>query len=118
MAKLLIKWFQVAILAAGLILASYSWADDNANVVESNTKRPTMGVILGDLLFARPLGLIATIGGSALFVVTLPVTLLTGTVGEAGMSLVADPALTTFDRCLGCTEVGWRKLPAKNLSEE
>jgi hypothetical protein len=116
MAKLLIKWFQVAILASSLVMASSSWAEDNASV-DTATERPGYFTIMGDILFARPLTLVATAVGSVLFVVTLPVTLVTGTVGEAGMSMVGDPALNTFVRCLGCKEVGWRKLPPKEADD-
>ena len=134
MAKLLIKWFQVAILASSLlVMTSSSWAEDSAaaetsasaesaaaeseNTVETETQRPGFLPIIGDVFFVRPITLIATAVGSVLFVVTLPITLVTGTVGEAGASMVGDPALNTFVRCLGCKEVGWRKLPPKVVDD-
>jgi len=55
----------------------------------------------GDLLFARPIGLLATVLGSAAFVVSLPFTLLGGNVGEAAEVLVVKPAKFTFVRPLG-----------------
>lgn len=124
MAKLLIKWFQVAILASSLVVATSSWADDSVaaetnaaesdqSVVQTETERPGYLTIMADVFFVRPITLVATAAGTVLFVATLPITLITGTVGEAGMSMVGDPALSTFARCLGCEEVGWRKLPAK-----
>ncbi len=54
-----------------------------------------------DLLFARPIGLVGTALGSAVFVVSLPFTLLGGNVGEAGKVLVIDPVKFTFVRPLG-----------------
>lgn len=118
MAKLLIKWFQVAILASSVVLASSSWANDGDYVDEGNTERPGYAVVLADVVFVRPLTFIAMVGGSLIWAVTLPITLITGTVGEAGMTLVADPAIDTFARCLGCEEAGWRKFPQKELSGE
>lgn len=61
--------------------------------------------VTGDLLIARPIMLLRTIGGAALFTVTLPVTAITGNASEVGDALVAKPARHTFKRCLGCTEV-------------
>jgi hypothetical protein len=60
----------------------------------------------GDLLVARPIGLVLTAAGSALFLVTLPFSAAGGNVAEAGEVLVAGPARTTFVRCLGCTNSG------------
>jgi len=65
---------------------------------EIDEKGPAM---VGDLLFARPIGLIATVLGSATFVVSLPVTLLGGNVLEAADALVVKPAKFTFFRPLG-----------------
>ena len=61
-------------------------------------KGPAM---VGDLMFARPIGLIATVLGTGVFVVTLPLTILGGNVAEAGKALVIDPARFTFVRPLG-----------------
>jgi len=55
----------------------------------------------GDLMFARPIGLLATVLGTAAFVVSLPFTLLGGNVGEAADALVIKPAKFTFVRPLG-----------------
>jgi hypothetical protein len=57
----------------------------------------------GDLLIARPLGLLATVAGAAVFLVSLPFTAAGGNVAEAGQTLVLGPAEATFVRCLGCT---------------
>jgi len=117
MAKLLIKWVQVSLLVVGLVVAEASWADDQvAN--SSDVKRPGYGAVIADTLLVRPITFVAMVVGSAVWVVTLPITLPTGTAVEAGATLVADPALTTFARCLGCTEVGWRKLPKKDISDQ
>ena len=60
----------------------------------------------GDLLVARPLGVVWTIAGSAIFVVSLPFTALGGNVKQAADTLVIGPAKETFVRCLGCSSAG------------
>lgn len=54
-----------------------------------------------DLLVVRPLGLAATVAGTALTVVALPFTLPSGSVKESYQSLMAEPAAYTFKRPLG-----------------
>lgn len=58
-----------------------------------------------DALIARPLGVLVTGLGAAVFVVSLPFSLIGGNVGEAADMLVVEPARETFGRCLGCTSV-------------
>ncbi len=62
--------------------------------------------MVADIAIARPFGLVATVGGSALFVVSLPFTALGGNVKQAADTLVVKPAKSTFQRCLGCTNSG------------
>jgi hypothetical protein len=59
------------------------------------------GQMAGDALVARPLGLCATVIGGALFVVSLPFSLLGRNTGDAFNYLVADPFKYTFTRPLG-----------------
>jgi hypothetical protein len=54
-----------------------------------------------DILVARPLGLAATVAGTALTVIALPFTLPSGSVQKSYESLVAEPAAYTFKRPLG-----------------
>jgi hypothetical protein len=54
-----------------------------------------------DLCLVRPLGIASTVLGAAVFVVSLPFSILGGNVGEAGDKLVADPAKFTFVRPIG-----------------
>jgi hypothetical protein len=61
----------------------------------------------GDLLVARPIGLVMTAVGGAAFVVSLPFTALAGSVSESAETLVLGPAETTFMRCLGCRNPGY-----------
>ena len=54
-----------------------------------------------DLILLRPLGLVATVIGTAFFVVTIPFSALGGNTGEAAKKLVVEPAKYTFSRPLG-----------------
>lgn len=72
---------------------------------------PSALAMTGDALFVRPVLLAATVVGSAVYLVSLPFSLLGGNAKEAGDVLVAGPAKATFVRCLGCTKSG--KKPKK-----
>lgn len=90
----------IAIISAGLMLfASLMPVSSFAADIEET---PSAGAMAGDLLIARPLLLVTTVLGTALYVVSLPFTLLGGNSGEAAEVLVLDPAAATFLRCLGC----------------
>ena len=61
----------------------------------------TAASMIGDLFVLRPLGLVATILGTAFFLVTLPITAGVGNTEVAGERLVKDPGKFTFNRPLG-----------------
>lgn len=68
---------------------------------------PNEWAMVGDLLVARPVGLALTAGGAAVWLVSLPFTLLAGHAGEAAETLVLGPGEATFMRCLGCRNTGY-----------
>jgi hypothetical protein len=68
---------------------------------------PNGFAMLGDLVVARPIGLALTAGGTALWLVSLPFTLLAGNVSEAADTLILGPGEQTFMRCLGCRQSGY-----------
>ena len=72
-------------------------------------QNPPAYAMLGDLLIARPLLVVATVIGAGAFVVSLPFTALGGGIGDAGQALVVDPAKAAFVRCLGCTGEGFEQ---------
>jgi hypothetical protein len=74
-----------------------------ARVVDED---PTALEMMFDGLVSRPITLIATIGGAAIWAVTLPFSLLGGNAGEAADKLILYPAKATFVRCLGCKNPG------------
>jgi hypothetical protein len=59
------------------------------------------GRMIADALLVRPLGIVATLAGGLIFVVSLPFSLLGKNTGEAYERLLADPAAFTFTRPLG-----------------
>ncbi len=58
-------------------------------------------LMTADLILARPLGIVATVLGCAVFIVSLPFSALGGNTKQAGQKLVKEPASFTFTRPLG-----------------
>jgi hypothetical protein len=54
-----------------------------------------------DLIIARPLGLAATVLGTAVFIVALPFSAISGNVSDPARRLIVEPAEFTFTRPLG-----------------
>ena len=92
----------VSRLASSALIALFVMVPGFAQA-QQPAEQPTAMAMTGDLLLARPIGLVTTVAGTAVFLVTLPFSALGGNVGEAADTLVAGPARTTFARCLGCT---------------
>ncbi|MFT6261853.1 MAG: hypothetical protein ACJA0E_001445 [Bermanella sp.] len=67
---------------------------------------PSAAAMVFDGIIVRPITLVATVVGGALWLVTLPFSVLGGNAGEAAETLVLEPAAATFLRCLGCTSNG------------
>jgi hypothetical protein len=70
-------------------------------------------VIVADVLFARTVGLVAIVFGSAMWVVSLPFSIPSSSVDTAGQLLVVDPCKFTFVRPLGDFDykVGTAEIP-------
>lgn len=94
----------VALLSMPLSVSLYS---PRAVAQGSVDEEPNAFAMTGDLLVARPIGLVMTVLGGAAFIVSLPFTALAGSVAESAETLVLGPAETTFMRCLGCIEPGY-----------
>ena len=82
-----------------------AFANSSSVVVE----KPSALAMSGDLIVARPVLLVITAIGTAVFLISLPFSLLGGNAGEAGKTLVLGPGESTFVRCLGCTNSGYKK---------
>ncbi len=91
----------LAALLATLLSVSPVWAQSSVD------EKPGAFAMAGDLVIARPLGAVLTVAGTAAFLVSLPLTALSGSVAESAETLVLGPAETTFVRCLGCIEPGY-----------
>jgi len=88
-----------------VILVVYPLSAFAATAQESPNKgKPSAEAMGVDLLLARPIGLVATVGGTVLFLVSLPFSALGGNTDEAWNKLVADPSAFTFHRPLGVYE--------------
>ncbi len=59
------------------------------------------GLMTADAALARPVGVVATVAGFALYLVSSPFSALSGNSEEAWQSLVVSPANYTFKRPLG-----------------
>jgi hypothetical protein len=81
---------------------------------------PNEFAMVGDLLVARPLGAAMVVGGTAVWLVSLPFTLLSGHASEAAGTLIGGPVESTFMRCLGCTNTGYtgRDIERANRDKE
>ena len=94
----LISYFMAFLLALGSLSIATS---ASAGETYDFNSRPSGGDMLLDMVFIRPLMLVGTVVGAASFVVTLPFSALGGNVGEAGETLVMEPARYTFVRPRG-----------------
>ena len=90
---------------AAPVLADNSGSGDPRYTIQN----PPAYAMMGDLLIARPLLVVATVIGAGAFVLSLPFTALGGGIGDAGQALVVDPAKAAFVRCLGCIGEGFEQ---------
>ncbi len=81
----------VAILGGLFGVPHFVWAEDKPGAEE----------ITFDFFIARPLGILSVLAGGALFVVTCPAALITGSTKTTAQKLVFEPCEFTFDRPLG-----------------
>ncbi len=80
---------------------------------KSVEEQPSGFAMTGDLLVARPLGLVFLAIGSVVYVASLPIALVGGNAKDVARTLVVDPAREVFIRCLGCTRLGRKEKLAK-----
>jgi hypothetical protein len=85
----------LAVMLVCAITALPALADEP---LPAERKSMDMGI---DMMIARPLGLLSVIGGSALFVLSLPFTIPSGSMDSAADELVKKPIDYTFKRPLG-----------------
>lgn len=84
-----------------LLVAALAFAPA-ASYAEIRTAAPPSAAAMGfDMLLVRPLGLVSTVAGTGLFVVSLPFSILGLNADDAAVRLVGEPAKFTFVRPLG-----------------
>lgn len=88
--------FIFSVLVGGLPHAVHA-----ADGYEREVRQRSAGAMAVDAIAVRPLGIIATVVGAGIFVVSLPFSALGGNVGQAADTLVVAPAKFTFTRPLG-----------------
>lgn len=88
-------------LAAAVVLSLASAAASAQGYREGIDDSPSSAAMVFDFAIVRPLGIVSTVAGLGLFVVTLPFTAPQGDIGQAAQRLVVDPAHFTFVRPLG-----------------
>ena len=84
--------------AAGLLVATLPAMADEADSISA---APSAEAMAFDLVVVRPLGVVATIAGTVLFVASLPIDLLAWNIHDPAQRLVVEPARFTFTRDLG-----------------
>jgi hypothetical protein len=85
----------LAVLAISMVMTSPALAEEQ---LPADRRGGDMAI---DLVLARPIGLLSIIGGSVLFVVSLPFTIPSGSMDAAAVELVKKPIDYTFKRPLG-----------------
>ena len=101
--KKVILFFLSLFLVVGLALSVPGQASSeptNGSSVQQQ-EPPSTGAILGDFIFIRPFGIIATALGVVGTVVTLPIAIPSGSTGAVAKKLIAEPFAFTFTRPLG-----------------
>lgn len=91
-------------IATCLVTAVFFFVSSQQSLAASDkvTTPPTEpGLMTADIALARPAGVLATVAGFAIFVVSSPFSAMGGNTKEAWQSLVAEPANYTFKRPLG-----------------
>ena len=94
----------VALLVAVLFLCATSLVHAAEDSYMARTEDVSAEAMIADGLLLRPAGIVATVLGTAVFVVTLPFSIPTRSVDKAAQKLIVDPVRYTFVRPLGQIE--------------
>lgn len=89
-------FFTGSLLAVTLALSAPAQAYDP--IIDDTPSGEAMAF---DLFIARPLGLVGTVAGTAVYIVALPINLLTFNLADPAKRLILEPAKFTFVRELG-----------------
>jgi hypothetical protein len=94
------KWMVLIVVGVFVLTPGLSGATQGTDWA----KEPTATAMIADFVFVRPLGIVATVLGSAFFIVTLPFSAPGGNAKAAYEKLMKEPAKFTFARPLGVVE--------------
>ncbi|TFH44450.1 MAG: multidrug transporter [Lysobacterales bacterium] len=97
----LIRLLGTALTMAFLSLPGAAQAAGSGVEPELNPPQGSRQDMIGDLVLQRPFGLANTVLGIGVWIVSLPFTIFSGSTGDAGVKLIAEPAAHTFTRPLG-----------------
>lgn len=99
---MIIRQYVVFLLIAGLVAAPMVHAAEAVqNRLQTEKEAKDAGVVAMDLLIARPLGILATVAGGAIFLVSLPISAMTGQTRMVYEKMVKEPARYAFKRPIG-----------------
>jgi hypothetical protein len=88
-------------IAAVLVLVMLSGVCSAAADAKDSANAPSAEEMALDVVLVRPLGIVSLAAGTVFFIVSLPFTVPSGSVGIAAKRLVAEPFKFTFTRPLG-----------------
>jgi hypothetical protein len=97
----------VSVFSSGAMAGVLGYNLDQAGMkgfTRAPREEPSAAVVAGDALIARPIGLGLTIAGTATFLITLPMSIPSQSVGNAAEGLIVKPGGYTFVRPLGRSE--------------
>ena len=101
--KIMAYTLTAVLCSTGLMLSGPAGASEyDRDYLDSDG--PHGADMLGDLVIVRPATAGVTVIGTAIWIVSLPFTLLGGNSGEAWDEMVAEPFVYTFSRPLGHME--------------
>lgn len=100
-AKLRVFGVLLASALFAVATAASAQTERDGTVGEVTDTAPSSGAIAADIIILRPLSLVGTVLGTAVFVVGLPFEAIAGDVSDPARRLVVEPAKYTFARPLG-----------------
>lgn len=104
-------------MVASTALSGMARADQMSDDIFDES-RPKGGSMLMDALIARPLLAGATVVGAGFFLVSMPFSLVGGTVGHTWDRMVVTPGEQAFIRCLGCTPVQHERIRSERKTAQ
>jgi hypothetical protein len=88
--------------AAGVL--GYSLRGADKEFKDKPAAEPGAAVVAADMVFTRPVGLALTLAGTGAFLVTLPISIPSNSVGTVAHGFIVKPGGYTFVRPLGRSE--------------